>query len=96
MEELNVGEEHINQAKELGISWAEGLYKSWWGHDNVLGPSFRWDEFHIYCGRLAAANLFTCYETSEWYSLPMKDLENICRKSAEKRAKELLAEGIKL
>ena len=82
-------DKYIKMAKAVGNLYAEKLYSDFTKHPEYLGKNFRWDRFHILCGRVAAASLYMYLSDAEWSKLETNEIENVCRKAAEKRAKEI-------
>uniref|UniRef100_A0A6H1ZRP9 Uncharacterized protein n=1 Tax=viral metagenome TaxID=1070528 RepID=A0A6H1ZRP9_9ZZZZ len=81
------------RAKEVGISFANGLYKDWFIKSPEMGPNFTWEKFPNICGCLAKVNTFTSFSIEEWYEMTIKqrdELEKICYEAAFKGARDLL------
>lgn len=78
-------------AEAVGNLYAEKLYSDFTKYPEYLGKNFSWDRFYVLCARVAAASLYMYFSDSEWDKLETSELENICYKAAEKRAKEVVS-----
>ena len=82
---------YIKIAEAVGNLYAEKLYSDFTEHPEYLGKNFNWDRFYVLCARVAAASLYMYFSDSEWNKLETGELEDICYKAAEERAKEIVS-----
>jgi len=90
---LTMEQEYVDRAVEVGLGYAEGMYKTLSNPKNQ-GDAFNWQKvFPSMCGEVAEVSLFLCFTDDEYDSMTYEEiggLEDIASKTAIKRAKELV------
>ena len=88
-------QEYIDRAIEVGLGYANELYKDLSDPKNQ-GDNFNWQKvFPNMCGRIAKVSLFLCFTDDEYDSIIYEEiggLEDLAYNTAVKRAKELVEE----
>jgi hypothetical protein len=86
-------QEYRDRAKEVGLGYAEGMYKTLSNPENQ-GDNFNWQKvFPDMCGQVSKVSLFLCFTDEEYASMTTEEidqLEDISYNTAIKRAKELV------
>jgi hypothetical protein len=90
-----VEQEYIDRAIEVGLGYAEGMYKTLSDPKNQ-GDAFNWHKvFPRMCGDISKVSLFLCFTDNEYDSMTHEEiggLEDLAYDAAVKRSKELVKE----
>lgn len=73
-------------AIDIGIAWAEDLFKDFSENPEYRGPHFTWKCFPEIAANLAEAN---CFMSFSYKTRNFEALKSLCREAAYKKAKEL-------